>query len=151
MPSVSSRVTIAASRAAVWEALSDLTRTEVYMPGIASVDWVGEAREGPGATRHCRFEDGVELVERVVEWRGMEGYSLETISFRGVPMRSNRITFSLADRDGGCEVTQAMQYRMKGGVVAPALAFVARPMMRRALEGALEGLKAHVEGRSTDG
>lgn len=128
--------------------LRDLRATEAYMPGITSVDFVGEAMEGLGATRHCRFDDGVELVERVVEWRVSEGYSLETISFEGVPMRSNRITFSLVDADGGCHVKQSMEYRMKGGILAPLLALAARPMMRRAVDGALTGLKEYIEGRA---
>ena len=49
-----------------WALLSDLTGMRNYMPGLAEVAVTSSAADGVGATRHCRFEDGVELTERPV-------------------------------------------------------------------------------------
>jgi len=154
---VESRITIDASPERIWEVLSDLTAMRDYMPGIETVALTSERSEGVGASRHCVFKDGVELSERVAQWREGAGYVLETTAFKGVPMLSNVITFEIqdstsswADVDAGhagetTTVKQSMRYEMKGGIFAPLVEKMAGRMMRKALRGALEGLKAQVE------
>ena len=146
MRTIESSVHIQAPPERVWGVLSDLTAMRAYMPGLESVALTsGEAR-GVGAARHCVFEDGVELHEQVVSWTEGTGYTLETTAFEGVPMRSNRIAFRVAPAPDGTTVTQSMTYAMKGGLLAPLMERMAGGMMRKALDGALGGLKGYVEG-----
>lgn len=145
MNQIDSEITIRATRERTWEVLSDLTAMRDYMPGVATVTLTSEAPSGVGAARHCVFEDGVELSERVTEWRDGSGYVLETTAFKGVPMRSNVITFAVDGSGDMSTVSQSMRYEMKGGLVAPLMEKMAKGMMRKAVRGALEGLKSHVE------
>lgn len=145
MNRVQASVTIGAPPERVWAVLSDLTAMRAYLPGLRSVRLLSGPEAGVGAVRHCVFEDGVELTERVTDWQEGTGYTLETTAFEGVPMRSNEITFAL-DGDGErTTVTQSMRYAMKGGPLAPLLERLARGRMVAALDGALGGLKRHVE------
>lgn len=145
MRTVEQSIDIEASPEAVWEVLSDLTAMRAYLHGVKSVDIVSDSSEGVGATRYCVFEDGIELEERVIEWSPGSGYVLETIKAVKVPMESNRIRFEIAGSNGGATVRQSMQYRMKGGLLAPLFERAAEGRMRSALSGALNGLKDHVE------
>lgn len=145
MNELHSSVQIAAPAEQVWPVLSDLTAMRAYMPGLKSVEVVSDPQSGIGATRHCVFGDGVELTERVTAWIPGTGYTLETTSFKGVPMRSNEITFGLTDEGTHTTVTQSMRYAMKGGVLAPLLERLAQGRMSAALSGALNGLKRFVE------
>lgn len=145
MNQLSEQIRIDASPERVWGALSDITTMRSYMPGISEVQLRSESSSGVGAIRHCVFEDGVELTERVLEWREGEGYTLEIVESKGVPMKSNVVTFQVAASGASSVVTQSMQYEMKGWIFAPLLERMAAGMMRKALRGALGGLKGHVE------
>lgn len=146
MNTVEEQIEIQATPEQTWAALTPLDRMKNYMPGIDSVEILSDADQGPGAARHCRFADGVELTERVVSWDEGKGYTLETTEFVGAPMRSNVITFRIEASEQGAVVTQSMTYAMKGWVFAPLMEKMAVGVMRKALRGALTGLKAHVEG-----
>lgn len=145
MPEIKASIEINASQADTLATLQDLTAMKAYMPGVVRVGFTSEHRDGVGAARHCVFENGVELHERVVAWDASRGYTLETVSFKGVPMESNVITFAVDGDDSTSEVIQTMRYRMKGGLLAPLLGVMARGTMEKALAGALGGLKAHLE------
>ena len=145
MNEVRSSIRVAVSKQRAWEVLSDLTAMGKYMPGIAEVRFTSDSVDGVGAARHCRFKDGVELFERVVEWKPKERMVLEVTECKGVPMRSNVITFSLSDEGGKTTLTQSMRYQMKGWIFAPLVEKMASGMMKKALNGALEGFKSFVE------
>ena len=145
MRQIESTITIKKPKAAVWATLSDLTAMGNYMPGIKQVYLTSEEQRGESAARHCTFDDGVELFERVIKWEEGRGYTLETTKFVKVPMEENRITFTLADQGDQTLVTQSMRYKMKGGLLAPVMEIMATGMMKKALNGALSGLKTYVE------
>ena len=105
-------------------------------------------KQGIGAARHCTFDDGVQLFEKVVKWNDGQGYTLKTTKFIQVPMKENEITFSLRSDGGSTIVSQSMSYQMKGGLFAPIMAIMAKGMMRKVLNGALSGLKEYVEKQS---
>lgn len=147
MRSVERAIEIAAPPEAVWEVLSDLTAMSHYMSGVSRVEVTTAHRHGPGATRYCTFDDGIELEERVVSWLPGVGYVLETITAVGVPIRENTVQFRLAGTGEGTEVRQRMEFSMRGGVFAPLLERLSSSRMEAALEGALRGLKDHVESR----
>ena len=69
MRRVTASVEIAAPISETWAVLKDLTAMREYMPGLKSVTITSQQTEGVGASRHCVFQDGVQLTERVVEWR----------------------------------------------------------------------------------
>lgn len=148
MRELQSQITINKSIDEVWTILSDLTAMGNYMPGIQSVDFTSDAKHGVGAARHCVFEDGIELHERVLNWDDGEGYTLETTKFVNVPMKSNQIRFSLLSEGNQTVVSQSMRYRMKGSIFAPIMEFMARGMMIKSIDGALLGLKNYAEAQS---
>ena len=146
MHTIEEQIQIDAPPERTWGVLSKITAMRAYMPGIKEVRLLSDRDSGEGAERHCVFEDGVELTERVIAWREGAGYTLETTTFVGVPMRSNVITFAIAGSGATTTVTQSMRYQMQGWILAPLMERAAVGMMRKALRGALGGLKAHVEG-----
>lgn len=147
MREIQSQVTINKPMEQVWSILSDLTAMGNYMPGIKDVHFTSTNKQGVGAARHCTFEDGVELHERVREWNEGEGYTLETTKFVNVPMQENVITFHLAPEGQQTVLTQSMQYKMKGGIFAPIMELMAMGMMKKALNGALSGFKTYAEAQ----
>ena len=148
MREIQSQVIINKPQTQVWDVLSDLTAMGNYMPGIQDVHFTSENKQGVGASRHCTFKDGVELHERVLRWQEGQGYTLETTQFVNVPMRENEITFSLTADGSKTVLTQSMRYKMKGGIFAPIMELMATGMMKKALNGALVGLKEYVEAQS---
>lgn len=148
MREIRSQVSIKKSKAKVWDVLSDITAMQSYMPGIKDVHFTSDSKQGVGASRYCTFEDGVELHERVIQWQNGQGYTLETIQFINVPMKANEITFSLAEAEENTILIQSMRYQMKGGILAPIMERMASGMMKKALNGALAGLKEYVEAQS---
>lgn len=148
MRTIQSKVTINQPKDKVWAILSDLTAMRNYMPGIQSVRFTSESKRGVGTARHCIFDDGVELHEKVYQWDEGNGYTLETTQFVKVPMKSNQITFSLTSDGDKTIVSQSMQYQMKGGLIAPLMERFATGMMKKALDGALQGLKQYAETSS---
>lgn len=149
MPELQASVPIDRPRREVLATLQDLTAMRAYMPGLIQVQLTSDVAQGVGATRHCKFEGGVELHERVITWEADQGYTLETTAFKGVPMKSNLITFAVTGNDTSATVTQTMRYEMKGGPFAPLLGWMARGRMQQALQGALDGLKAYLEQHRT--
>lgn len=145
MNSLEDEIRIDAPAERTWAVLSDITAMREYMPGVAEVRLLSDSGSGTGAVRHCLFEDGIELTERVTEWHEGSGYTIETTAFVGVPMRSNVVTFRVQSQGATSTVTQSMRYSMKGWALAPVIERMAAGTMRKALRGALEGLKEHVE------
>lgn len=145
MRKIQSQVIINKAQEQVWDVLSDLTAMGNYMPGVKDVHFTSDNKYGVGASRHCTFDDGVELYERVLQWHEGQGYTLETTQFVKVPMKENEITFSLAADGDKTVLTQSMRYKMKGGIFAPIMEMMAAGMMKKALNGALAGLKTYVE------
>ena len=148
MKEIQAQVTINKPTDDVWKILSDLTAMGNYMPGIQNVYFTSDSKSGVGAARHCIFEDGIELSERVIKWDEDRGYTLETTQFVNVPMKSNQITFSLKPDGNKTIVSQSMLYEMKGGILAPIMEIMATGTMKKALNGALSGLKNYAEAQS---
>lgn len=148
MREIQSQVTINQPKDKVWQIISDITAMENYMPGVKEVHLTSDEKSGAGASRHCIFEDGIELSEQVLNWNEGQGYTLQTTAFVKVPMRENVITFALASQGENTVVTQSMRYKMKGGLVAPIMEFMATGMMKKAINGALDGLKQYVEAQA---
>lgn len=148
MRTIQSQITINQPKEKVWAILSDITAMENYMPGVQNVQLISENSQGIGAARHCTFEDGVELQERVIKWDEGNKYTLETTKFVNVPMKENQITFSLRPNGSNTQVTQSMEYKMKGGIFAPVMELMAKGMMTKAINGALGGLKAYAEEKA---
>ena len=148
MAHIASQITIQRSKEDLWNILSNLTAMQQYMPGIKEVRFTSDERQGVGAARHCTFNDGVQLFEEVVAWNPGQGYTLKTTQFVKVPMKENDITFSLQSDGDNTIVTQSMDYQMKGGIFAPIMAILAKGMMKKALDGALTGLKAFAENQT---
>lgn len=148
MKTVESEVLIERPKAQVWKVLSDLTSTAQYMPGLSELHLTSENKSGAGASRHCKFADGVELHEQVVQWDEGNGYTLKTTEFVKVPMKSNEIYFQLRADGNRTVVQQSMQYQMKGGLIAPLMEIMAKGMMKKTIDKALDGLKTYVEAQS---
>lgn len=145
MTELKNQIRIAAPRAAVWRALTDLGALADYDPGVKKVSLVGEVTSGLGALRKCELRPKGWFVEQVVTFEPERAlaFQLQTCS---LPVASLRHDYTLTEDAGVTHVQQVMTYRLKYGGVGRTLdALVMRRQWDRGTKGFLAGLKQHVE------
>ena len=141
---VCGETTINTPKAKVWEVLSNLETVQEYDGGVAKAFYVSEEREGIGAARHCDLPDGTYVRERIVDWRGGEGYTINVYEDgTEFPMSDQTVEFTLQDSAERTKVTMTYQYSLK-----PEMPVDAEEMAQIAQEivnGVLAGLKEFAE------
>lgn len=145
MTELKNRITIAAPRSAVWQALTDLGALATYDPGVKAASIVGDLTSGLGAQRKCQLRPKGWFIEEVVAWQPESAlaFQLQTCS---LPVASLRHDYALTEEAGATGVEQVMTYQMKYGGVGRALdALMMRRQWDRGIKGFLAGLKQHIE------
>lgn len=144
--------TIHASPNAVWDAFADFSAIYKFHPLLESSPLLSENRSGVGCERRCEFHDGNHLLERVIEWEAGSSMKVE-ITGGSMPLARAVVDVVITPvaRDR-TEVTFAMDYTPKMGLVGKVMDAL---MMRRQLRGAfgqiLEGLETHLKTGATVG
>lgn len=142
---VSGETTINTPKARVWEVLSNLETVQEYDSGVAKVFYVSEEREGVGAARHCDLPDGTYVRERIVDWRGGEGYTINVYEDgTQFPMSDQNVEFTLRDSAEGTRVTMTYRYSLKPEmpVDAEEMAQIAQEIVNEGLVGLKEFAEA---------
>ena len=98
----------------------------------------------PVATRVCRFYDGTELTEKVVEYTEGERMNVEFVEF-SMPLKRANVVFEVREVDADhTEVSVSMDYDMKLGPLGWLIdVIVLKPTMRKVFVRMLEGLSHH--------
>jgi hypothetical protein len=98
----------------VWALLADLTAVERYNPGVASAAIRGAQRSGVGAVRTCELKPKGRVAERVTVWDDGAALGLE-VAESDWPIHFMRWVTRLEAADGGCRITQELEYQVKFG------------------------------------
>lgn len=130
--------------------ISDLRTVREYNAAVRSVDLLTEATGGLGAQRRCHFHDGTDVREEVI---GLdEGSRIRlALSEYSMPMKRLESELSLVPTaDGGTEVTFAIHFEMKLGVLGSMFASAAVvPKLTKVTASALAGLDHHLRTGET--
>ncbi len=142
--------TLNATPEAVWVTLSDYMNIDAFAPGITKVDALSEQSNGLGAKRRCHFPDGNSVVEEVTTWTEGRGYRVALVDLGKMPLKEMHADIRLAPNGSGkTHVTWSIDFATKfgplGWIMGQALM---KPMMRKALDGNLQGLEDHVTGHT---
>jgi hypothetical protein len=133
MPSFTETIEIEADSEATLRVLGDLASVRNWVPGVVAVELTERGRV-------CTFADGH------VQHEEIGGYSPEQRSFEyaidgGLPVRDNRGSFAVHDRDNGSIVVWESSFEP----LDPAATDELTRMWRGALPSVLENLKQLVE------
>lgn len=128
MQTETARIDIARPAEEVWALVGEFGGLDTWMAGVDRCEVDGDVR-----VVHTM---GMQISERLVG-RDAEARTITyAIEGEGAPVSEHRATIGVTDADGGCTVTWEVS-------VAPD---EAAPMFRDIYQGALDHLKAHVEG-----
>jgi hypothetical protein len=122
----------------VWALLSDLTAVARYNPGVAAAAIRGDQRSGLGAVRTCDLKPNGKVAERVTLWKEGAALGLE-VAESDWPIVFMRWVTRLEAAEGGCRITQALEYRVKFG---PLGWLLDRVLMERKLRATLDDVLA---------
>lgn len=153
MQTASSTRIVRADPETVWGLVSDVRTVQRYNPTVASVDVLGDATSGVGASRRCNFVDGTDVREVVVAADPRERLRLELSEF-SLPMKrlESEIQLSPGPEDGTTEVTFAIDYDMKLGPLGKALgATVIKNQLGKVTARVLAGMDHHLATGETIG
>ncbi len=145
MQTASSTLVVDASPERVWALIADLRTVRNYNPSVKSVDILTDSPTGLGSQRRCHFHDGTDVREEVVT-SDPAGCLRLVLSEFSLPMNRLESEFSLAPTpDGRTEVTFAIHYEMKMGILGRAVgAVVVKGKLVKTTATMLAGLAHHL-------
>ncbi|MGB8363257.1 MAG: SRPBCC family protein [Rhizomicrobium sp.] len=121
---VTAEVKVALPRATVWEGLRDLTRAQLYVPGVTGIEITTPMREGIGASRRVFQKSGQPVDETVVAWTEGQGFRLRLHNGEEPPAPFAEAWFKYDIADSGPDGTLlrcTLEYTLPWGVVGRAL------------------------------
>lgn len=130
----------------VWALLSDLEAVSRYNPTVAAARTRGDLSVGVGAERECDLRPSGRVVERVTTWESGRAVGLEVIE-SDWPIVFMRWVTRIEPRDGGCRVTQDLDYQVKFGPLGWLLDTL---IMRRKLTMTLDDVFARLARTAED-
>lgn len=125
-----------------WKLLADFGNIAAFHPGLSGSHLLeGSQPAGLGAERRCDLKDRNHLVERVVDWRDGESYTVDIIE-TSMPLRRAQATLSVSPLSAEtCDATMTVDMTMKYGVLGKLMEIaMAGPVMRKTMKGILDGL-----------
>jgi len=145
MSQLSSKATVHAPLARVWETLADVGTIAQWHPGVERSPVLSTNRTGLGATRRVELYDGTSAVEEVTSLDEGRAVTVSMSDFT-MPLSRGAATFEVeADGDGRTLVTMTMDYEMKYGPLGWLMNVVMmRPIMGKLLASVLSGLDHHL-------
>lgn len=132
----------------LWALLADLTAVAVYNPQVRVARLRGARAHGIGAERECDLAPKGKVVERVTVWEDGRALGLELIE-SDWPLHFMRWVTRVEPDGMGARLTQELEYKVKYGLLGWGLdRLMMKPMVTKAVEGALSGMIRHAERSS---
>lgn len=126
----------------MWAVLADFPNIAAWNEAVTKSYAIGEAVEGVGAQRICELGDnGPRLRETVTEWTEHARMVIDIDEIQRMPINQARMTFDLADRGDQTQLTMNYEYAPKGGPLAPVVALMLKPAMRKGFNGFVDQLE----------
>ena len=143
MTKVCGEIRINAKQEIVWNVLADLGAVCTWNPTIADSNYISEARQGVGASRHCDFPDGGYVNESVTVWEA--GSLVRLYIYEGtVPFDDYYGTYSLCADGDETLVSFTMEYSVRSNTSLDPEK-VEQRNRERFIPEVLDGLKRHIE------
>ncbi len=150
MSKLSGNIRINASKALVWEILSDLGAVQDFNPTVAKSYYNPGKREGVGASRHCDLKPMGSIEETIIEWKEGESFKLRIHDTKKAPPFKTAIGQLSVHESGGATVaSMEIDYTLKFGPVGAMMdTMMVKPQFRKAIKRTLQGLKQFAEDKS---
>ncbi len=130
----------------VWQKWDDISGIYKFHPLIKSSPISGEKQNGLGTKRICYFNDGNELIEKVIKYNAEQRSMSLSIEADFMPIKNasaDILVTSIGDTKTQVEFT--MNFDAKFGVLGLILAkLVMKPKMKGMLNQLLDGLDSHL-------
>lgn len=142
------RITIDASKQAVWEIVSNLGDIYKFHPGVSKSYYTTDKVEAIGAARICELRPVGKILETVKNWEEGNGFLLEIEGIeKALPAKEFTGHFQLERVDNNkTQVSLTLSYEMKLGLIGDLLnKLIIRSKMEEGIDALLSGLKVHSE------
>lgn len=137
---------INATPEAVWSVLGNYMQIDEFAPQITSVDALTSGEIGIGSQRRNHFENGTSLVEEVIEWEPMRGYTVKLSDMDAMPLVEASSSVSITPTGEGSLVSWSFDYKVKYGPFGWLLGqTMMKMMMGKIIDANLKGLADKVE------
>ena len=153
MTTFEKQITINASKADVWNVISNLGGVYKFHPGVEKSYYTSDQLEGIGAARVCELRPMGKIKETAINWKNGESFQLKIDPLEKAPPVKNFIAqLKLVEIDANTvEVRLRVDYKMKLGIIGKILnKLVIKSQMNAGLQGLLDGLKVHMEQGKVD-
>ncbi|TDE27906.1 SRPBCC family protein [Actinomadura sp. 6K520] len=138
----SSTSTVKAGKAEIMAVIADLAAYPEWASGIRGITVQETGEDGRASRAELTFDGGPfsDTVGLAYTWEGDDRVTWKLVE-AGSVVTGLHGSYSLAERDGGTEVT----YELAVDVRIPLIGMVKRKAEKRIIDTALKGLKRHVE------
>jgi hypothetical protein len=116
------------SPAQLWEELRHIDRHVQWMTDAASIEFLGDQREGVNTSFRCVTKVGPLVTNDLMTVTQWDDDSVMGVSHRG--LITGRGTLTLKKQDDGTEITWREQLEFPWWMLEPLGAYVAKPVLR---------------------
>lgn len=141
------KVLINAPKKTVYETLLKIDNVDEWVSAVVHSEYISTVKNGPGAVRQCKLEDGSMVQEKLTETLENEWIKME-MTQHDLPVDFFKWKIETTDQDHQTQVKQTTQYKVKFGLIGVLLNhFVVKSSLDQTLTGAYLGLKKYVEDK----
>ena len=117
MPEVTKSLDVPVPAIQVWKALADFGAIDRFHPGLTGSHLKGEQASGVGTIRQCYLSGGGHIIEKVIDWKEGESYTIE-VTETSLPLKRARTTLSVVSTDANTSrVSMTIDYVPKHGAI----------------------------------
>jgi len=144
MATIYNKITINASPEEIWNVLADPARLDQYDPITKKSELISKIADGLGAERKCETATGW-FKDKITEFTPHERLTF-TLTGCNQPMKSLKHSYTLKKIGNKTEVSQAMKYTMKFGIIGKLMdALIGKRQSDKQIKLFFNGLKEYVE------
>lgn len=147
MTTINRQTTINAPKQKVWEALADFGNVVKLNPNIAISRCTSEAKNGVGATRHCKFVAmGSEIDEKITAWKEGESMTINIFGFKNMPKMNNvNVYFTVEAKGDKTLLKSSFEYEMASVIGRVMNKLLIKGANKKAWGDFIAGIKHNIE------